>query len=245
MVRACIPVLTAAGLLPGDMVNTFACDQWAAIHVINPFLLTVYSRSAFFGFFMAGIGELIEAVFLWCFSNYAIYVSANSQGETIAMSLVDDWLIQGGIGALMGWVFYRTVDAYPSFLNYTKPLHLFYYLFMVLGLQIILTSVLFMVAFGGFLFGINLTYVVQGLVILFIFWTEPRSVGRYHRLEFGAILWFHCISYVAQSQFDWFFSGAYQTWLITGILIVGFWAPYSLLKHDWFRRIRLNFTFEW
>ena len=135
MVRACVPIAGSYYLGPTALFTTSNCDTWFTFHLFHTFLLTAWSRRWYFGFLMAGIGELIEYTTLWAFKSFVIFLGThagqdlNTDVESLAASYLDDWLFAGGIGVVLGTIFYSTFT-YPAPLRYqdifARPLHIIY-----------------------------------------------------------------------------------------------------------------------
>lgn len=257
MVPPCIEISNVYDIGPLAMVNTYACDPWAIPHVVVPFLITVWSRSWWFGFLMAGVGELVEYFGAWAFKSFVIFVGTrngvdfNHDIESLAGSYVDDWLIQGTlVGVFLGWIFYKTFS-YPrlisawDFLN--NQLWFIYYAILLFGLNVVLTGSIYRVMIGSFELGINLAWIIYGLTLLILLIWQPRDkwngYSNWHKAEFYLGSWFINIAFQVQNQFDWFFSSAVQSWLIGGILLV-LLVPIGLYRWRWPMRIRLSKWFR-
>lgn len=234
------------------------CNRWAALHIATPFLLTIWSRSAFFGFFMAGIGELLEYFLLTLWETFAVFVTNNGTKidpnvdvESLANIFVGDWLIQGGIGALLGWTFYQMVES-PALLDWQdlwkRPFTFCYYFFWLLA-GTFLKGILYSLDFGSFAFGINFAYIFDFILIAILELTQPKHKWGGHTKKQKWIYYFWWLFPVTilhfQNQFDYFYSNWVQSWLWSGIIWIFFMIPYSLWKWRWHKNITFNFNMDW
>lgn len=252
---SCVPVYGTYDLGPFVMTIQKACDLWVVPHLMVPFLATIFTRSAWFGFFIAGIGELVEYFAGTAFGNFVIFVGTanggdiNHDNENFAGSYIEDWLIQGGIGSLvLGWIFY-SYFTYPALLRWEdlwngKHKRLIIYSIILFGLCIVLPGSLMGVKVDTFPLGTMLAPIIQctSLALMRIWevspWGKPYSLwmATDELMQFYLVTSFLLVLYYFQNAGNWFFSSGAQTWLITGILLV-FWIPLSQIKWKWFQRI--------
>ena len=95
----------------GNTILT-SCARWAAPHITSPFLIAVVTRSPWLGFAIAGVFEIVEALFVTLFNDFIIFVGDSDpqlSGENLFGAILEDWLIQGGIGTLLAWLFIMLV----------------------------------------------------------------------------------------------------------------------------------------
>jgi len=257
MIPPCVPIPNAYELGPVALFTTSTCDPWFILHIFNVFMMTIWTRRWYFGFLMAGVGELIEYFSLWAFKSFIIFLGThpgrdfNTEVENFAGSYLDDWLFAGGIGTILGWIFYL-MFTYPALLRYEdimkRPLYTIYYFFWLFVVSIIVPSAFFRTTFGSFQFGLNLPIVIYAITILILIWTQPKDMwegySTRNKWEFYGGWILLSMAYMIQNNFDWFFSTAMQALLVTGIILIVL-VPWSLYRWDWFRRIRLSFDFKW
>ena len=234
------------------------CDRWSVLHIVTPFLLTIYTRSGFFGFFMAGLGEFIEYFLLTLWGTFSIFVTntntkidPNTDIESLANIFVADWLIQGGIGVLLGWVFYQMLD-FPALYKWEdiwkRPYTFCYYTFWLLGTTA-LKGALYSMDIVSFKFGINFFYIADIVLIVILELTQPKHVwanySKKQKVFFYGWWLFIVIVLNVQNQFDYFFSNYVQGWLWSAILLFVFMIPYSLHARQWHRSIEFDFNLDW
>lgn len=234
------------------------CDRWSVLHIVTPFLLTVYTRSGFFGFFMAGIGEFLEYFGLTLWGTFAIFVTntntkvdPNTDVESLANIFVADWLLQGGIGVLLGWVFYQMVEC-PALYKWEdiwkRPYTFCYYTFWLLG-TIVLKGAFYSMEFGSFKFGIHFYYMADIVLILVLELTQPKHTWQGYTKRQKGIYYFWWLFIVivlnVQNQFDYLYSSYVQSWLWSSILLFVFMLPYSAWKWKWHRNIEFDFNLLW
>lgn len=258
-IPSCSPVYGTYDLGPFVFTAHYACDRWVVPHILTPFLMTIFTRSAWFGFFMAGIGELIEYTVGTLFGSFVIFVGTANGGdiihdaENMCGAFVEDWLIQGGLGSfVLGWFFYsyftypallRVDDLWSSRRYYPR---LIIYSIALFGLCITLPAAIFGVTIGSFPLGALLYPFIQGGTLLLLLWWEkcnpklsPWVSNEDERLYFHLSIWFILLAYSIQNLWYWFYSSAVQTWFITAIIVVG-WIPLSIIKWQWFQRIKVE-----
>lgn len=110
-ITPCTLNVDAVSLGPYALVNTFACDEWAVPHIVNIFWIGIITRDPIFALLAAAVNESLEILNNMIFGSFVLYVNANYATENIASALVDDFLIQGGIGAILAAIY---IWVYPS-----------------------------------------------------------------------------------------------------------------------------------
>jgi hypothetical protein len=81
------------------------CDMWHAPHIANPFFLMMITRNYWVAFFVSGVFEIVECLMVVCMDDFGLFAGAANSLENMPDALVDDWLIQAGLGTLLGmWV---------------------------------------------------------------------------------------------------------------------------------------------
>jgi len=206
-------------------VNTYACDQWAILHIIAPFLMTIITRDPFLAFAFAGIAEIGEALAYALFDNFAIFVNDSDVVENITGILLDDWLIQGGIGVVLGIIMMylfpevprllRWRDLVPAKRGHKRHLKRFFgYLFLFLFL-IAPASIYRLETSSGFTYGILIYWGIQIILvaILLLFTKEQYMDFWITTLVISGI-------YNVQNLFDYLYSSAIQSWLWTVIIML-------------------------
>ena len=259
MVRPCMPAVNTYELGPVVMVSQFACDQWAVPHFIVPFMITVWTRNWFVGAFFAGFGEQVEYLALWAFQSFIIFLGThegtdfNRDIENLAGSHIDDTIWMGYLGVFFGWVFYQHF-VFPALLRYKdiwngRVLRVIFYAAFLFGVNIVLPAALHGVTVGSFPLGRLLYPIIHGVSFLLTVWWQPRSVWngytKAQAWQFWLGMWLISVIYNVQNIWDWFFSSHFQVTLVTGILLVGVFLPWSLYRWRWLQRIQLSFWFLW
>ena len=217
--------MIAIGLF--TFVNTYACDAWTVPHILAPMFLCVLTRAPFFAFAIAGIAEIGEALANVLFGNFVIFITDNDVGENITGILLDDWLIQGGIGVLLGIVIIAIFKP-PRYIDIRDICphrkgerrhtgRFFYYLFLFLLL--VVPATIYRLLIGSFELGITL-YPVLNLVVIGIHLLIQRCQRKRVNYEF----WFTivAISLVlnVQNIFDYLYSSAIQSWLWSAVIML-------------------------
>lgn len=258
MVLPCETFVGTYALGPVTLNTLSSCDPWAVPHLVNPFLFGITTKSVPYAFLLSGIGELIEYLMLSLYNSFIVFlgthdgVDFNVDVENLAGSYIEDWLIQGGLGTLMAWVFYNHF-VFPQLIRFGDVLKggalrvLFYLFFIVCGC-IVLPSALFGIEVNGFPLGRHLYYIIQSVMFLLIILLQPRDVFQGYKkmdiYQFWFCSWFIMFVYLLQNSWDWFYSSHIQSWLITGIflVIVFFWSIY---RWRWPWRIEMDMNFYW
>jgi hypothetical protein len=81
------------------------CDMWHAPHIANPFLLMMITRNYWAAFIVSGVFEIVECLMVVTMDGFGLFAGAANSLENMPDALVDDWLIQAGLGTLLGiWV---------------------------------------------------------------------------------------------------------------------------------------------
>lgn len=260
MIPPCTVVTNAYALGPVAFVSHYSCDIWAVPHFVAPFMVTLWTRWWFFGAFIAAFGEQIEAVLLWAFQSFVVFVGGTGEGdfnvdaENLAGSQIDDIVWMGYLGVFFGWVFYSHF-AYPALLRYRDiwrgrgALRVLFYGVMLFGVNIALTASLYGLRVNGFRLGILLYPIIHGLSFLVTIRLQPRAVWakytRWEAAQFWGGMWLVSALYNAQNLFDWFYSSHLQATLVTAILLVAVMLPWSVARWRWPQRLRASFDFAW
>ena len=212
------------------------CDMWHAPHIANPFFLMMITRNWVAAFFVSGLFEIIECLMVVIFKNFALFAGAANSLENLPDVLIDDWLIQAGLGTLLGaWVcwFFDSPKMWTGW--WTDRGRFMWWLLWYILVMIP------QVAYGlnlndadptGFPLGPNITIPIIALVFAFMIENEPgmydswKGRTRRERFQFWAAVVVIYFSFYYVVQFDFFFGSAPQTWLMWGtwILIWFFWA---------------------
>lgn len=229
-IPACTPNVDAVALGPYVLVNTFACDEWAVPHILNIFWIGIITRDPTFAFLIAGLNEALEVLFQMIFGSFVLYVNANYTSENLAGALVDDFLIQGGIGATLSLIYIWIYDSprmwrFRDLKNCANAGKFFYYLFFLL-VVIVPGSILFKgVTADGFAYGI-LIYPLFFLVftVLNVFTRMNKNTWKGYTRADQAEFWIVALVYTLvmglQALADYFYSSAVQSWLWSFIFLV-------------------------
>jgi len=256
MIPPCQLFVGTYDLGPVVLKTLQSCDFWAVPHIINPFLAAVWTRTWWFGFAIAGFGELLEYFALWAFESFVIFLGThkgtdfNHDVENLAGSYIEDWLFQGGLASLLAYVFYQTF-VFPALLQWKdfwngKILRALFYSFALFIGCIILPSALHGVEINGYPFGRHLYYIIHLVVFGLVILLQPRAKWAGYNLRqkilFWGGTWLISFTYNLQNTFDWFYSSHVQSWLITAIFLVLI-TIWSEIKWRWFERIRVDLRF--
>jgi hypothetical protein len=213
-------------------INTYACDSWVIPHILAPMFLCILTRAPFFAFAMAGIAEIGEVLAIVLFGNFVLFIDANDVIENINGIMLDDWLIQGGIGVLLGIVVIaifkppRYIDlrdicpSRSSFRGKGERRHIGRFMYyLVLFLLLILPVIMYKLKLGSFSFGIVM-YTVLNLAVIGIHLLIQYCQRKRVNYEF----WFTivAISLVlnVQNIFDYLYSSAIQSWLWSSVIML-------------------------
>jgi hypothetical protein len=218
--------MVAIGLY--TFVNTYACDVWVVPHILAPMFLCILTRAPFFAFAIAGIAEIGEALANAMFGDFVIFITDNDVGENITGILLDDWLIQGGIGVLLGIVIIAIFkppryidlrDICPARKGEKRHVgRFFYYLFLFLFL--VAPAITYRLAIGSFSSAGVILYPVLNLGVIGIHLLIQYCQRKRVNYEF----WFTivAISLVlnVQNIFDYLYSSAIQSWLWSSVIML-------------------------
>lgn len=219
------------------LVHTYACDSYAVPHIVNVFWLAIITRDPWFAFVMAGLSEIFEAFAQVAFANFLIFVGAEGSYESVGMVLIEDWLIQGGIGALLGLMFIASFPG-PRMLRFRDLFRMpvlrvgrfVFYLFIVFLLCVPGTAIHSLtVGASEFPIGILLyapiAIVSVGFMVLF-----PVHKRRWHDYT-SAQQWDYWLTALGftvvigtQTAFDYLQSSAIQSWLWSFVFAVYLFA---------------------
>lgn len=96
-----------------DFLVCEANKGWSAAHVTLPFWTILFWGDFLFAWTTTAFFEGFEVFVLALFGNYIIFETADAELETLAGSLLGDWLLNGTLGVLAGWLLARVLRA-PS-----------------------------------------------------------------------------------------------------------------------------------
>lgn len=226
----CVANVDAIALGPYVLVNTFACDEWAVPHIVNVFWIGIITRDPVFALLIAGLNEALEVTFQMIFGSFVLYVNANYTSENLAGALVDDFFIQGGIGALLSLIYIWVYDS-PRMLRFRdlskcQNAGKFVYYFIFVLLITVPGSILFKAVTGnGFAYGI-LIYPL--FFLLFVGLNVLTRVNRVtwqsyttmEQVEFWIVALMYTLIIGVQALGDYFYSSAIQSWLWSLIFLI-------------------------
>jgi len=217
---------------------SFACrspliliHRWHAPHIANPFILMIFVNNALAPILLSGLFEIVEALMVATTNDFAVFAGAANSLENLSDVLIDDWLIQAGLGTLLG-ALYMWVMRAPSLWGnwFTQRRNFLYWTLWYVLLMVTQTT------YGinlndddptGFPLGGIICCSLMAIVFAFLVQNEPdREIAwsgrtKRSRLEFwiGAITIY--FSFYLVVMFDFFFSSAAQTWLLWTVWVVG------------------------
>jgi hypothetical protein len=225
-VTPCTDVVS--GLDMGFLVftNLFSCDKWAVPHLLAPFLVTIMTRDVYFGFTIAGVSEVVEYLTYAIFGDFVIFISNTDVAEAervenVAGILLEDWLIQAGIGAvLLGWTF---ITLYPgkAFVEWRQWRTGRFWFYLIVGILMMASGFLYPLIFGSFYFGV-LMYPVLHTVFVVVIWVYEEGCIKKGRFYAGFWLDFLLFSFAisVSNLFDYAYSGPIQSWFISAWFLV-------------------------
>jgi len=208
------------------------CDMWHAPHIANPFILTVFTNRPFLAFFVSCLFEIFEGLMVVVFKNFALFAGAANSLENIPDIILDDELIQAGLGCLLG-AFFIWFTSGPSLWQnfYTHRRNWLWWLLwyaLLMGTQVTYGINLNDDDPTGFPLGGVICCAMMAIIFAFLVQNEPdwKEVWRKYthraRMEFWALAITIYFSFYLIVMFDFFFSSAAQTWLLWLLWVVGF-----------------------
>jgi hypothetical protein len=205
--------------------------RWHAPHIANPFILMIFTNNALAPILLSGLFEIIEALMVATTKDFAVFAGAANSLENLSDVLIDDWLIQAGLGTLLG-ALYMWVMRAPSLWGnwFTQRRNFLYWTLWYVLLMVTQTT------YGinlndddptGFPLGGIICCSLMAIIFAFLVQNEPDRetawAGRTRRSRFefwtGAIVIY--FSFYLVVMFDFFFSSAAQTWLLWTLWVVG------------------------
>lgn len=246
-IRSCLDEASARALRGGTSntwIADLTCDIWPGTHVVNPFILYCMTQWWPLVFLLTGVSELLEGVGrMLNQGGGAPLLEIDETGESLTQALVDDWLICGGIGLLLGGLFMYHIRRQPLLSvhkwRYHRRAFYFYAAFTVAWLLPYPFNALVVVApppggiSGYAAYSANKTEVhlgppaivaLHGVASFVALGFEPRfstawqGAEPWKRSTFWVGSWALAACFEMQATWDWFYSGAIQTYLISGVL---------------------------
>lgn len=224
MVTPCVDVVSGVDYGTLAFTNMFACDKWAVPHIVAPLLVTIMTRNVYFGFTIAGIAEIVEYLIFVIFGSFVIFVSNGEISETdrvenIVGVLLEDWLIQGGIGALiLGCIFIKVIPGKP-FVRWAdawdKNKRGSFWFYLVIGILMLGSIAIYPLELGSLRFGI-LIYPVILFVFIIVIWLRE---GEHFYAEFWLTFLAFATAINVSNLFDYLYSGPIQSWLISLVFL--------------------------
>jgi len=210
-----------------------ACSMWSGPHLANPFFLMILTQNWIISFLVSGVFEIVETLMVAIFRNFAFFPGDENNLENMVDSLVDDWLIQGSLGVLLGaWVIW-----------YFKPPQLWrgwytdrgVFMWWLLWYLLVMVS---QASFGiklnddtnDFPLGPTIAVIIISCVFAFMIQTEPKMEEAWDgrtarsRMEFWMAVVAIYFSFYYVVQFDWCVGSSPQTWIMWGIWIIVFFV---------------------
>lgn len=213
------------------------CDIWAPTHIANPFFIYCMTQSWPITFLFTGVAEIAEGVLVAGGTAFPLEVS-----ESLTEVLIDDWLIQGGLGLLLGGLFMYTIKAHALLSSKrwrTRRSEWYFY-----ALIVVLYFLANVSGFAGFyveappdtrnLAGFNTTdlwlspavnVAYHGILLTGVYAVEPHFSTQvwlgeppWKRSSFWCGAWVIGAALELQAPWDYFYSSAIQSWLITAII---------------------------
>ena len=218
MVLPCTVVDSPVSLGITAFINLFACDKYAAVHVIAPLIVAVMTRNFYFAFTLAGINEVFELLLYVIRGNYVGFIGANDKTENLTGVLLEDWLIQGGIGTIiLGALFLYVIPGKPMIVwsdLWKRPKRFFFY--VIIMFLMLLPVSLYAIQLGNFNMGILAYPFIQLIFIGIIFLKEGR---KEFQTELWITLWLFSLVINVSNMFDYLYSGSIQSWFISVLFL--------------------------
>jgi hypothetical protein len=233
-VPACSPAPSIDEIGLFELVNTYACDIYSVPHIVNVFWVAIITRDAWNAWVIAGVFELAEVLMQVIVGSYSFFIGPEGENvENFGRSLVEDWLIQGGIGALLGLVYIASFPG-PRMLRFRD---LFRLPSLKVGRFILYSLLLIIIAgvgtmlFGyeladsgfklGVFFSLGLTvFVVAGLFCFKAHKKTWQSYSSMQQWEYWLTTLVFTTVISVQAAFDYLYSGAIQSWLWSFVFLV-------------------------
>lgn len=237
----------AAIALRGGSENAWkadlTCDIWPAPHVANPFILYCMTQWWPVVFLLTGVNELVESLGRVLNGGSTVpLLELIEGGESLTEALVDDWLICGGIGLILGGLFMYHIRYYPLLSlrawRFKRGAFFFYLGFTIVWiLPYTVNAVLSIPTPAGvtgvasfstdkaeLYIGPPFTVLAHAAVAIIALWLEPSFsnawVGTPHwkRSTFWVGMWALTALLEIQATWDWLYSGAIQVYLLSFLL---------------------------
>lgn len=212
------------------------CDMWHAPHIANPFFLMILCRKWWVAFLVSGLFEIIECLMVVVMGEFGLFAGAANSLENLPDVLIDDWLLQAGLGVALGaWVtwYFDSPAMWKGW--YTDRGRFMWWLLWYVAVMVPQTT------YGinlndddptGFPLGPTICIPIMAVVFALMIQNEPRKEeswkGRTYRsrAEFWGCVVAVYFSFYYVVQFDFFFGSAPQTWLMCSVWFVGIfvWA---------------------
>ncbi|MDB9801214.1 hypothetical protein OAB94_02430 [Flavobacteriaceae bacterium] len=246
MANQCIPLEKIAGLLPWEIPILYACDIWVVPHVLVVFILSIFIKRPWTAFLASGIWEIFEILLLMAFGNFSLFLQAGTQFENLGQALVSDWLIHGGIGCSLSWIFCNTFR-FPTLINekdwYSNPYNFFYFIFAWV-LLISGYSFTYAVSIDGFRLGVMISPLIQSIVLIIIIISQPLNVWNGYTKSEAVLFWsiplLYAVALTISNMFNWLYSSAIQVWFISGIFLL-LLIIIGIKKGSWKHKYYLKF----
>jgi len=75
-----------------------------------------------------------------------------------------------------------------------------------------------------FRLGVLLSFLSQGVFTVLTIWTQPHSrwkgYTRWQKIQFWGVQYLFAVTLGISNMFNWFYSGAIQVWLLSGIFLI-------------------------
>lgn len=94
---------------------------WPAVHVTLPLVVYLFLGDLLAAWTLAGVGELLEISAVLLAGSFVLFSTEEVELETLAGSLVGDWLLNGTLGVLLGWALARVLRVPPLLPAWPHP----------------------------------------------------------------------------------------------------------------------------
>lgn len=256
MARACFTRNEIIPPLAEDAyIAHLLCDPWANPHINGPMFLYILTQRWPLVLLITGLNEVFEILLKLIFGDFAIFpeVDATNDFESITQALIDDWLTQGSIGLILGGLFVYAIRSPVVWTGWRTNRRQWWFYFFTAVVYFVITILFSMtIEKPPGLMGVSstkpdktdlwvgpyiTTALIGGLILLAqygenfysVAWAKQPESKRRH---FWNGYWAINVCFSIQATWDWFYSGAAQSWLLAGLFAIGLMGI-IVVKGDW------------
>ena len=223
----CEPNILEGDIGPYVFVLGYACDPWCVLHITTPMLLTLFLGNPWYAYLLTGLSEIVEVFAIAMTGSYVFFLEdpsiSTGAWENQVGALIDDWLIQGGIGVFVGYLIIITFRPFPKApitwegLLSGRRLDWIHSVYLLLGVVALpLIYVQGVESFPGLQALIH--PFAQALLFLVFWWIQRQNGGTLGRAFYWPPLALLFL-YHGLNTFSWYCSCAVQSWIVSGGVI--------------------------